>query len=47
MEDLNDPLGDRVMKNVPPMARDPLIRSKLWHKSSKYQFFEMPYTFFI
>lgn len=46
MEDLNDPLGDRVMKNVPPMARDPLIRSKLWHKSSKYQFFEMPHTFF-
>lgn len=45
MEDLNDPLGDRVMKNVPPMARDPLIRSKLWHKSSKYWFFDILNTF--
>jgi len=26
MDDLLDPLGDRVMKNVPPIARLPLTR---------------------
>jgi len=26
MDDLIDPLGDRVMKNVPPIARLPLTR---------------------
>jgi len=37
MEDLNDdptgldPLKDRVMKNVPVIARWPLTREKLWH----------------
>ena len=35
MEDLMDPYGDRVMKNVPPIARFPLSRDKLWHNSGK------------
>ena len=35
MDDLLDPLGDRVMKNVPPIARFPLKRDQLWHKSGK------------
>jgi len=26
MEDIGDPLGDRVMKNVPMIAREPLTR---------------------
>jgi hypothetical protein len=26
MEDLGDPLGDRVMKNVPMIAREPLTK---------------------
>ena len=30
-----DPLGDRVMKNVPPISRWPLTRDKLWHVPSK------------
>ena len=30
MENLSDPLGDRVMKNVPPIARDPLTREELF-----------------
>lgn len=30
MESLTDPLGDRVMKNVPPIARDPLTRAQLF-----------------
>jgi len=29
MDDLLDPLGDRVMKNVPPIARFPLKRESL------------------
>ena len=36
MEDLNDPFGDRVMKNVPPLARFPLSRQDLWHTSGEY-----------
>ena len=36
MEDLSDPYGDRVMKNVPPLARFPLKREDLWHESSEY-----------
>jgi len=35
MDDMIDPLGDRVMKNVPPISRYPLSRDKLWHISSK------------
>jgi len=41
MEDLNydptgiDPLKDRVMKNVPVIARFPLTRDQLWHVPSK------------
>lgn len=35
MDDMIDPLGDRVMKNVPPISRYPLPRDKLWHISSK------------
>jgi hypothetical protein len=35
MDDLLDPLGDRVMKNVPPIARFPLKKDQLWHKSGK------------
>lgn len=30
MESLEDPLGDRVMKNVPPIARDPLRDEELY-----------------
>jgi len=26
MEDIGDPLGDRVMKNVPMIAREPITR---------------------
>jgi len=37
MDDLIDPLGDRVMKNVPPIARHPLSKEKLWTKNSKGQ----------
>lgn len=36
MDDLLDPCGDRVMKNVPPIARFPLKKEELWHESSKY-----------
>jgi hypothetical protein len=35
MDDIVDPLGDRVMKNVPALVRIPLSREKLWHKSGK------------
>ena len=35
MEDLGDPLGDRVMKNVPMIAREPLKRDQLFKKKSK------------
>ena len=30
MESIADPLGDRVMKNVPPIARDPLTDKELY-----------------
>lgn len=30
MEDLGDPLNDRVMKNVPQIARDPLTHEELF-----------------
>jgi hypothetical protein len=30
MESLEDPLGDRVMKNVPPIARDPLTIEEIY-----------------
>lgn len=30
MESLEDPLGDRVMKNVPPIARFPLTSEELY-----------------
>ena len=33
--DLSDPLGDRVMKDVPPIARWPLTEQELYHNSSK------------
>jgi len=36
MEDLSDPFGDRVMKNVPPLARFPLKKEEIWHQSRKY-----------
>lgn len=36
MDELEDPFGDRVMKNVPPMARFPLTKEELWHDSRKY-----------
>ena len=37
MEDLSvDPLGDRVMKNVPALAKNALSRDELWHNSGKY-----------
>jgi len=26
MEDIGDPLGDRVMKNVPMIAREPITK---------------------
>lgn len=35
MEDIGDPLGDRVMKNVPQIARFPLTKDELWHNSGK------------
>ena len=35
MDDMIDPLGDRVMKNVPPISRYPLSRDKLWHISGR------------
>ena len=35
MEDIGDPLGDRVMKNVPMISREPLTRDQLWQKKSK------------
>ena len=35
MEDIGDPLGDRVMKNVPQIARFPLKQEELWHNSGK------------
>jgi hypothetical protein len=38
MEDLSDSLGDRVMKEVPPIARFPLTRDQLWHNSSKFDY---------
>ena len=41
MDDLLDPLGDRVMKNVPPISRHPLKRDLLWHNSRKYTFYEV------
>ena len=39
MEDLNDPFGDRVMKNVPPLARFPLRKDEIWHESGRYYVF--------
>ena len=30
MENLDDPLGDRVMKNVPQIARDPLTDQEIY-----------------
>ena len=36
MDDLNDPFGDRVMKNVPPLARFPLKRDEIWHDGCKF-----------
>ena len=33
MDDISDPLGDRVMKNVPTIARFPLTKDQLWHIS--------------
>lgn len=36
MEDITDPLGDRVVKSVPPLARLPLTKDELWHNSGKY-----------
>jgi len=38
MDDLIDPIGDRVMKNVPPLAKFPLKQEELWHESGKYSF---------
>jgi hypothetical protein len=38
MEDIGDPLGDRVMKNVPMIAREPLTREQLWTKKSRHSF---------
>jgi hypothetical protein len=35
MEDMLDPYGDRVMKNVPMIARHPLKKEDLWKKSGK------------
>ena len=42
MDDLLDPLGDRVMKNVPPLSRHPLTREQLWHNSPKSNNREVP-----
>jgi len=39
---LIDPLGDRVMKNVPPLSRFPLKRDQLWHNSPKSNNREVP-----
>ena len=36
MEDIGDPCGDRVMKNVPQIARFPLTSEELWHNSGKH-----------
>ena len=33
MDDISDPLGDRVMKNVPFISRFPLTKDQLWHIS--------------
>ena len=30
MDDMLDPYGDRVMKNVPMIARHPLQKTDLW-----------------
>jgi len=35
MEELADPYGDRVMKNVPMIASAPLSSKELWKTSSK------------
>ena len=35
MENLGDPLGDRVMKNVPMIAAEPLSRDELFIMKSK------------
>lgn len=37
MEDMTDPFGDRVMKNVPIMARHPLKRDELWTTNCRYK----------
>ena len=36
MDDISDPLGDRVMKSVPPLARFPLKKEEIWHNSGEY-----------
>lgn len=36
MEDMLDPFGDRVMKNVPMIARQPLKKNDLWKTDSKF-----------
>jgi len=36
MEDIGDPCNDRVMKNVPQIARFPLTTEELWHNSGKH-----------
>jgi len=38
-----DPIGDRVMKNVPPISRWPLTRDKLWHIPCKNAFYILLY----
>ena len=35
MENLGDPLGDRVMKNVPMIASEPLSKDELYTTKSK------------
>ena len=35
MEDIGDPCGDRVMKNVPMISREPLTEEQLWTTKSK------------
>lgn len=37
MEELLDPYGDRVMKNVPMIARLPLPREELWTKTCTFK----------
>ena len=37
MDDLVDPYGDRVMKNVPMIASKPITVDELWKKGSKYK----------